>query len=182
MLRRKRIIITVAALAVTALPGSQAIAMPDGIARVAADQAVVDGPDRPPKAGTQGYLTADAPDAAKGRGIYATGGTNQSLDRSYGSPDSLDAAAGQGSAGHPTHGSLGRAYGSPDASDAGRDLPPAQSPTPTVEIRELPSPGFDWGDAGIGAGSALALFALAVGSTLLVTGRRRRRRFQVATH
>ncbi|HZN88868.1 MAG TPA: hypothetical protein VFB44_07825 [Thermoleophilaceae bacterium] len=36
------------------------------------------------------------------------------------------------------------------------------------------SPGFDWGDAGIGAAGMLALFSMAAGSALLVTGHRRR--------
>jgi hypothetical protein len=44
----------------------------------------------------------------------------------------------------------------------------------------VPSSGFDWGDAGIGAAGMLALFTIAAGSTLLITNRRRRRGFQVA--
>jgi hypothetical protein len=48
--------------------------------------------------------------------------------------------------------------------------------TATVEV---PSGGFDWGDAGIGAAGMLALFSIGAGSTLLVTNRRRRRGFQV---
>ena len=48
--------------------------------------------------------------------------------------------------------------------------------TATIEV---PSGGFDWGDAGIGAAGMLALFSLGAGSTLLVTNRRRRQGFQV---
>jgi hypothetical protein len=178
MHRRNRII-TVAALAASALPASamaqESLPTPDE--RNAANNTgqVV----HAPKAGTQRYHSADALDAAKGRGIYETDETTQSLGRTYGSPDGLDAAKGGDSvAGRAP---LGRIYGSPDASDAARDLPPAQSPAPTVGVRELPSSGFDWGDAGIGAAGMLALFGIA-GSTLLVTGRRRRRGLQVATH
>jgi hypothetical protein len=46
---------------------------------------------------------------------------------------------------------------------------------------EVPSGGFDWGDAGIGAAGMLALFSIGAGSTLLVTSWRRRRSFQVTT-
>jgi hypothetical protein len=69
---------------------------------------------------------------------------------------------------------------SPDARDAGRpESPPVQEPI--VEIREIPSGGFDWGDAGIGAAAILALSSIAAG-LLLLSGRRRRRAFQVAAH
>jgi hypothetical protein len=43
----------------------------------------------------------------------------------------------------------------------------------------VPSGGFDWGDAGIGAAGMLALFSIGAGSTLLLTNRRRRRGLQV---
>jgi hypothetical protein len=76
---------------------------------------------------------------------------------------------------------LGRDYGSPDAVDAARDLPPVQIPAPVVQVRELPSGGFDWGDAGIGAAGMLALFSIAAGSGLLLVGRKRRQGVQVAT-
>jgi hypothetical protein len=61
---------------------------------------------------------------------------------------------------------------SPDARDAGR--PAIRVPTPVVEIREAPSSGFDWGDAGIGAAGMLALFSIAGGVSLMVSARRRR--------
>ena len=44
----------------------------------------------------------------------------------------------------------------------------------------VPSSGFDWGDAGIGAAGILGLFSIAAGSTLIIANRRRRRGFQVA--
>ena len=40
--------------------------------------------------------------------------------------------------------------------------------------------GFDWGDAGIGAAGMLALFSIAAGSALMLTGRKRRRGVKVA--
>jgi hypothetical protein len=69
---------------------------------------------------------------------------------------------------------------SPDARDAGR--PPVQVPTPIVEIREVPSSGFDWGDAGIGAAGILALLSIAGGLTLMVTTRRRRHGTEMPAH
>jgi hypothetical protein len=76
---------------------------------------------------------------------------------------------------------LNREYGSPDAADAARDLPPVQIPAPVVEVRDAPSSGFDWGDAGIGAAGMLGLFGIAGGSALLLVGRKRRHGVSVAT-
>jgi hypothetical protein len=56
------------------------------------------------------------------------------------------------------------------------------SATPAVVQVDAPSGGFDWGDAGIGAAGMLALFSIAAGSALLITGRRRRHGVKVATH
>jgi hypothetical protein len=50
-------------------------------------------------------------------------------------------------------------------------------PGPVIEVREVPSGGFSWSDAAIGAAGMLALSSLVAGSTLLVTTRRRRRGF-----
>jgi hypothetical protein len=75
---------------------------------------------------------------------------------------------------------LNRGYGSPDAVDAARDLPPVQ--IPATVVRDTPSSGFDWGDAGIGAAGMLALFGIGTGSALLIAGRRRRHGLSVATH
>ena len=103
----------------------------------------------------QDLRSPDATDAAAHRGIYAPDGGSYALNRDYGSPDAVDAA---------------------------RDLPSVQIPTPVVEVRGAPSGGFDWGDAGIGAAGMLALFSIAGGSALLLTGRKRRREVQVVTH
>lgn len=43
--------------------------------------------------------------------------------------------------------------------------------TPAVVEVQAPSGGFDWGDAGIGAGSALALVLIGIGSALAVRQR-----------
>jgi hypothetical protein len=69
---------------------------------------------------------------------------------------------------------------SPDARDAGR--PPVQVPTSTVEIREVPASGFEWGDAAIGAAGLLALLSIAGGITLMALGRRRRHELEVPAH
>ena len=117
----------------------------------------------------QDLRSPDAVDAAQHRGLYASRTGSYVLNRDYGSPDALDAAPQPAD-----HGSyvLNRDYGSPDAVDAARDLPPVQ--TAVLEPRDASSGGFDWGDAGIGAAGMLALFSIAGGAALLLTGRRRR--------
>jgi hypothetical protein len=45
---------------------------------------------------------------------------------------------------------------------------------PTVIHVSTPSSAFDWGDAGIGAGGALALMSLAAGGVLILANSRRR--------
>jgi hypothetical protein len=88
------------------------------------------------------------------------------------SPDARDAATSQAAP---------QDLRSPDARDAGR--PPAvDTPTPVVEIREIPATGFDWGDAAIGAAVILGMCSIAAGLMLLLSGRRRRRGFQVPAH
>jgi hypothetical protein len=117
----------------------------------------------------QDLRSPDTVDAAQHRGLYAADRGAYVLNRDYGSPDAADAAPRPAD-----HGSyvLNRDYGSPDAVDAARDLPPLQ--IPVVEARDVPSGGFDWGDAGIGAAGMLAIFSIAAGSALMLTGRKRR--------
>lgn len=63
---------------------------------------------------------------------------------------------------------------SPDAKDAAANPSLRSYRTPlVVEMRS--SSGFDWGDAGIGAGGMLAVVAIAAGGTFVVTRRRQRR-------
>jgi hypothetical protein len=156
MLRRKQILTTAAIVAASAVPASSAVA----------DQVV-----QPP----------DARDAVAHRGLYEVDRAPYSLDRDYGSPDAY-AAAEQGLS-DSDRGPyvLDRDYGSSDAADAARDLPSVQIPVSSIEVRQ-PSPGFDWGDAGIGAAGMLAVFSLASGVALLVSNRRRRRGLRAVTH
>jgi hypothetical protein len=49
-----------------------------------------------------------------------------------------------------------------------------QIPAPTVQVRDLPSGGFDWGDAGIGAGAVLGLLLIGLSVTFTVVHRRNR--------
>ncbi len=53
---------------------------------------------------------------------------------------------------------------------------PAPQPAPTVIHLATPSGGFDWGDAGIGAGGTLALVTVAAGGAIAIGNRRGRRR------
>jgi hypothetical protein len=59
----------------------------------------------------------------------------------------------------------------PDAKAAAADPGALTCATPTV-IKVGSSGGFDWGDAGIGAGGMLAVVALAGGGLVLVSRRR----------
>lgn len=65
---------------------------------------------------------------------------------------------------------------SADAQDAAANPSLRSYRTPTIIEVESPtaptSSGFDWGDAGIGAGGTLAVIAITVGGTVLVTRRR----------
>jgi hypothetical protein len=65
---------------------------------------------------------------------------------------------------------------SADAQDAAANPSLRSYRTPTIIEVASPTPpapsGFDWGDAGIGAGGTLAVIAIAVGGTVLVTRRR----------
>jgi hypothetical protein len=102
----------------------------------------------------QDLRSPDAQDAAGHRGVYESEQGPYVLDRGYGSPDAVDVA---------------------------RDLPSYPTPAPVLATTDSPSGGFDWGDAGIGAAGMLALFSVAGGSALLLTGRKRRR-VRMATH
>jgi hypothetical protein len=113
-----------------------------------------------------GFIAPAAAGAAQWEYMYSS--SPQSLDarasqqgyQDLRSPDARDAA---------TAASVTQDLRSPDARDAGRP-PAADTPTPVVEIREIPASGFDWGDAAIGAAALLALIAIALGLAALRRG------------
>jgi hypothetical protein len=172
------ILTTTALVAVCAAPASAATFEQlhpsdrnDGASKAAADTGFRTSYQPVPTSKTgqgQDLRSPDAVDAAQHRGLYAGDRGAYVLNRDYGSPDAAD----QAPAGNPGSYALNRDYGSPDAVDAARDLPPVQ--IPVIEARDVPSGGFDWGDAGIGAAGMLAIFSIAAGSALLLTGRKRR--------
>ena len=179
MLRLSHILTTAALVAVCAAPASAATFeqlhpgdRDDGTSKAWADNGYRSSyqPAPPSKTGAgQDLRSPDAVDAAAHRGIYAGDRGAYVLNRDYGSPDRVDAAPRNA----PSY-VLNRDYGSPDSADAARDLPPVQ--TAVLEPRDVSSGGFDWGDAGIGAASGLAIVMLAGAVALLVTQRRRHTR------
>jgi hypothetical protein len=179
MLRLSHILTTAALVAVCAAPASAATyeelhsnAQSDDASQAAADTGWRSSyqPAPPSETGQgQDLRSPDTVDAAQHRGIYAPDSDTYVLNRDYGSPDALDAAARTADREAWV---LNRDYGSPDAMDAGRNLPPAQ--VPTVVAHGTPSAGFNWGDAGIGAAGMFGLFAIAAGSALLLLTIRRR--------
>jgi hypothetical protein len=159
MLRRSHILTTAALLAVCAVPASAAT-YEDLRADAAASGEVAPPPSSIAAGAADDYQdlrSPDAVDASQQRGLYA-----QEADKE---PYVLN-----------------RDFGSPDVADAARGVTPAHVSAPVVAVRDTPSSGFDWGDAGIGAAGMLALFSIAAGSALLLTGRKRRQGFGVATH
>jgi hypothetical protein len=176
MLRLSHILTTAALVAVCAAPASAVTSeqlhssdRDDAATKAAADTGFRTSyqPVPPSKTGHgQDLRSPDAVDAAQHRGLYASDRGAYVLNRDYGSPDRADAVRDV-----PSY-VLNRDYGSPDAVDAARNLPPVQ--IPVVEVRDVPSGGFDWGDAGIGAAGMLALFSIAAGTALMLTGRKRR--------
>lgn len=154
MLRLSHILTTAALVAVCAAPASAATfeQLHPGDGNDGASKAWAD----------NGYRSSYQPTPP------STTGAGQDLR----SPDAVDAAAHRGLyAGDRGAYVLNRDYGSPDAVDAARDLPPVQ--TAVLEPRDVSS-GFDWGDAGIGAAGMLAIFSIAAGCALMLTGRKRR--------
>jgi hypothetical protein len=189
MLRRSHILTTAALLAVCATPASAAT-----YEQLRAGESRASG-DVPPPPSSMAASAADeykdlrspdAVDAAGHRGLYAADRDQYALNRDYGSPDAADAARDLPSAPAVTHAGPGpyndserRLVESPEVQDLVRR---AISATPTVSTVHVPSGGFDWGDAGIGAAGMLALFSIAGGSALMLSERRRRRGVGVATH
>jgi hypothetical protein len=184
MLRRSHILTAGVLTALCVAPGA-AVAMPD--------QPVSDQPAPPPSSiatsAHQAYQDLRSPDARDAGQVAETPQVAQDLR----SPDARDAAKAaetpqvaqdlrspdaRDAAKAAETPQVAQDLRSPDARDAGRISPPVQQPV--VEIREVPSNGFDWGDAGIGAAGILAMFSIAAGLTLLLSGRRRGRGVQTA--
>jgi hypothetical protein len=86
------------------------------------------------------------------------------------SPDAVDAA-------QTALAQRGQDLRSPDTRDTAAGRGTFSAPRVTVvKVAETPQAtggGFDWGDAGIGAGGAVALVLIGVGGSLMVTHRRR---------
>jgi hypothetical protein len=104
-----------------------------------------------------------SPDA---RDAVPVGQQSQTVSSDLRSPDARDAVpVGQ----QPQ--TVSSDLRSPDAQDASGNTSLRSYPTPTV-VKVHASNGFDWDDAGIGAGGMLAAIVIAGGATLLVTRRR----------
>ena len=84
-------------------------------------------------------------------------------------PDAVEAGA-------PATTTAGTDLRTPDAVDHGLGRGTFSTPDVTVVkvVDPPPTTGFDWGDAGIGAGGLLGLILVALGGTLVVSHRRRR--------
>ena len=54
------------------------------------------------------------------------------------------------------------------------------SPVQMVRVPSQPDGGFDWGDAGIGAGAAFAVTMIGLGGALVLSSRRRRQQSDTA--
>jgi len=172
MLRRSHILTAVAVLAMCIVPGF-AYGMPDQPVDPGQTYQDLRSPDardagQPVQQVAQDLRSPDARDAA---GTYAEPVTQVAQDLR--SPDARDAA-------EAAKVEVAQDLRSPDARDAG--LPESPTPDTVVEIREVPSSGFDWGDAGIGAAGILALLSIAGGLTLMVTTRRRRHGTEMPAH
>jgi hypothetical protein len=193
MLRRSHILTTAALLAVCATSASAA---PYEELHAGGSGASGDVPPPPSSIAAsaadeyQDLRSPDAVDAAGHRGLYAADRDKYALNRDYGSPDAADAGRDLPSAPSAvTHAGPGpytdserRLVESPEVQDMVRRAISEIRATPTVTTVNVPSGGFDWGDAGIGAAGMLALFSIAGGSALMLSERRRRRGVGVATH
>jgi hypothetical protein len=190
MLRRSHILTTAVLLAVCATPASAATyedLQSDG----AASGAVAPPPSSIAASAADEYQDLRSPDTvdtAEHRGLHEADRGQYALNRDYGSPDAADAArdlpsvlAGAHAGPGPYTDSERKLVESPEVQGMVRRAIGEIRQTPTVIAVHDPSGGFDWGDAGIGAAGMLALFSIAAGSALLLSGRRRRRGVGVAT-
>jgi hypothetical protein len=107
----------------------------------------------------QDFGSPDARDAA----LQSVGG-----QQDFRSPDARDAALQSVQPEITQSPSALRDLRSPDARDAARDI--VQVPQTPVVVAE-PSSGFEWGDAGIGAGVLCGVLALLLGGFVLTRRR-----------
>ena len=114
---------------------------------------------------TAGATPADLRNA--GRTSSLAGTTSQTLGQDLRSPDTRDAALAA---------DVGQDLRSPDARDAASGRGTFNAPEVTVVKLSPSAPaeagGIDWGAAGIGAGSVLALILVGAASTIAVMHRR----------
>ena len=66
-------------------------------------------------------------------------------------------------------------------SHPGIGAPVGSSPTQVRVVHATPNPGFNWGDAAIGAGAAVALTMIGLGGLAVVSNRRQRQARPAAT-
>jgi hypothetical protein len=117
-------------------------------------------------AGAQDHRSPDAIDAAECGSITQCDQARQDLR----TPDAIDAGTAKATQTQDLR--------TPDAIDAGTPRQSTAASAPErVRIVEVPSNGFEWGDAGIGAAGMLALVLVGVGLGMAATSRRRGRRF-----
>ena len=159
MLRRSHILTAVVVLVAFAalVPSAYAVYGPATPAQ-SADQPVPP-PSSIAQSSGQAYQDLRSPDARDAKTEPVT-----QVAQDLRSPDARDAA-------QAAKVEVAQDLRSPDARDAGRS--PVEVPTPVVEIREVPSSGFDWGDAGIGAAGGIAVLAMLAGLAQAATHRRR---------
>jgi hypothetical protein len=146
-------------LAVAGVLGACAFAVPT--ASALQDQRGPDPQNQAPVVQQKSDLRS--PDA---RDAVSAGQQRNAVSNDLRSPDARDA----GSAGQQRN-AVSNDLRSPDAQDAAGNTSLASYAVPTV-VKVHPSNGFDWDDAGIGAGGMLAAIVIAGGATLLVIRRR----------
>ena len=112
--------------------------------------------------------------AAVGLAVAAVAAPAAVANQDLRSPDAVDAA---NAVTQRVHDQQVQDYRSPDAADTAQGRGTFTAPRVTVvkvaQPSQVTSGGFDWGDAGIGAGGVAALVLIAVGGSLMVTHRRR---------
>ena len=170
MLRRTHILTAVAVLAMCIAPGfaygmvDQPVAPQSSTGQAYQDLRSPDAKDAGQSTATQVAQDLRSPDAKNAAGNYVESTPEQLAGtQDLRSPDARDAARLSAT-------QVAQDLRSPDARDA--SLPESPTPDTIVEIREVPTTGFDWGDAGIGAAGLLALLSIAGGMTLMVSRRR----------